>query len=130
MEENTNTQITPLEPETITIPADQLAGLLDKLKIYEEKEDKVAEMIAKAMEAIGLIDKNTGELIPELKEGGTKVVLPIIRAIKDNFSISGLLMGSKKAINEVVEKFSFFKEAQYIFEDYNNRKKADNGRTT
>jgi hypothetical protein len=109
-----------IESDNIQVPRKQLQALIDKLKYYEESEEKIATSIQRVMVEFGLMDKNTKALHPDLQNGNhTQLILKIV---KDNFSLSDLLMGRKNSENGLFKKLEFLKELLPIFENYAKRK--------
>lgn len=120
IEEANLIETTPAPEETITIPKHQLIALLEENEAYRQKEDQVAEVIVEAMTAFGLIDKATGQVNPDLKNGN--VMKAIINAVRENVSISDIMFNRKKAEAELMQTFGFLSKVLPMFEDYARRK--------
>lgn len=116
------------EPKMVLVIEDKLRCLIDELKEqkalvarYQQKEDMIAECALKALDVVGLVDKTTGQLVPELKSGDG-VMDRVMQAVKDNFSFTEMLMSPSKFATKMAEKFAFFKVLEPIFTDYAQRK--------
>lgn len=116
------------EPKKVLVIEENLRRLIDELKEqkalvvrYQEKEDMIAECAFKALDVVGLVDKTTGQLVAELKSGDG-VMDRVMQAVKDNFSITEMLMSPTKFASKMADKFSFFKVLEPIFTDYAQRK--------
>lgn len=110
------TEVAEAARPKIIIYKHQLVALMEKIKDYEAKEEKIAEVIKEAMMAFGLLDKRTGEPSAELKNGN--VMTAIINGVKENISVSDLIFNRKKAEAELMHTFGFLSKLMPIFEDY------------
>ena len=104
------------DDEMVQIPYSKLKKIFEEVGDFRQKEALLKEVALEGLNAIGLLDPQTGKL--KDTEGSSAITL-IMRSLSDaGINVALLLMGNKSQVEKCEKHFGFLGKLSAIFKDY------------